>query len=397
MIEPGPRPALLPVGDREVLDRLRSALDGGPPIAPLSSDPAERAQSLAMLRIEEQVAEPDAAAVVSTSGSTGRPKGVVLSRAAIQASASLTHTRLGGAGDWALALPAHYVAGLMVLARTIVAGTRAHPVRADLADLPVVLPALTGRRYLALVPTQLIRALAQPEITAALAGFDAVLVGGAALDADARGQAEDQGINVVETYGMSEACGGCVYDGLPLDGVSIDLEPDTGRILITSPTIFSGYRLRPDLTSEALHDNTLRTPDRGRWSADRRLEVFGRLDSAVITGGFVVDLDEVERTARRWPLLDGASLAVIAIPDAERGMMIIAVTNGSGSLAELRDFLASELPAYAAPRQLVHLNALPRTAGGKIDRIRLVADLSSAHLRRDQSPAATADLLRTHR
>jgi O-succinylbenzoic acid--CoA ligase len=151
VIEPGPRTLLQPVGGGGVLEALRRALDGGPPIAPLSSDPAERAQSLAMLRIEEPVPEPDTAAVVSTSGSTGRPKGVVLSRAAIRASATLAHARLGGAGDWALALPSHYVAGLMVLARTLVAGTRVHLVRSDLADLPAPCRE-EGRRYLALVP-----------------------------------------------------------------------------------------------------------------------------------------------------------------------------------------------------------------------------------------------------
>jgi o-succinylbenzoate---CoA ligase len=347
-----------------------------------------------MLRIVEPVTEPDAAAVVSTSGSTGRPKGVVLSRAAIRASASLTHARLGGTGDWALALPPHYVAGLMVLARTIVAGTRAHLVRPDLANLPAVSPAMTGCRYLALVPTQLIRALAQPAIVEALAGFDAVLVGGAALDVDARRRAESHGINIVETYGMSETCGGCVYDGTPLDDVSIDLQASSGQIMITSPTIFSGYRLRPDLTSQALQRGTLGTWDRGRWSADGRLEVLGRLDGAVITGGFVVDLDQVERAARVWPLLEGASLAVIAIPDAERGTMIIAVTDGAGSLAELREFLAEELPAYAVPRRLVHLDALPRTPGGKIDRARLTSDFSSAQARPDRTPTASADLLR---
>jgi O-succinylbenzoic acid--CoA ligase len=378
VIEPGLRTLLQPVGVGDVLEGLRRALEGGPPIAPLSSDPGERAQSLAMLRVEEPVPEPDAAAVVSTSGSTGRPKGVVLSRAAIRASASLTHDRLGGAGDWVLALPPYYVAGLMVLARTLVAGTRAHLVRADLADLPAVLPRMSGRRYLALVPAQLIRALVQPEVVAALAGFDAILVGGAALDADAWRQALERGINVVETYGMSETCGGCVYDGTPLDGVSIEMEAGTGRVMITSPTMFSSYRLRPDLTAEALKDDALRTRDRGRWSADGRLEILGRLDDAVITGGLVVDLDEVERAATRWPLLGDAALAVLAIPDSERGTMIIAVTDGAGSLDQLRDFLAGGLPGYAIPRRLFNVHALPRTAGGKIDRTRLAKDLSSA-------------------
>ena len=288
----------------------------------------------------------------------------------------------------------HYVAGLMVLARTLVAGTRAHLVRSDLADLPAVMPLMSGRRYLALVPTQLIRALAHPELVAALAGFDAVIVGGAALEADALRQAVEQGINVVETYGMSETCGGCVYDGVPLDGVSIDLEPGSGRIMITSPTIFSGYRLRPDLTSEALQNGAFRTWDRGRWSAGTRLEILGRLDGAVITGGFVVDLDEVERAARRWPLLGTANLAVIAPPDAERGTMIIAVTDSTESLDQLRSFLASELPTYALPRRLVHLDVIPRTAGGKIDRPRLASALGSAQPHDARATPGISDLLR---
>jgi o-succinylbenzoate---CoA ligase len=137
---------LQPVGSADVGTELASALAGGPPIAPLSDDPVERRQSLDMLVLEKPVAEPDAAVVVSTSGSTGRPKGVVLSRTAVRAAVALTHDRLGGVGDWALALPPHYVAGLMVLARAIVGGGRAHTVRADLADLPEVLSAMADRR-----------------------------------------------------------------------------------------------------------------------------------------------------------------------------------------------------------------------------------------------------------
>jgi o-succinylbenzoate---CoA ligase len=369
---------LQPVGSADVGTKLAGALAGGPPIAPLSDDPVERRQSLAMLVLEKPVAEPDAAVVVSTSGSTGRPKGVVLSRAAVRAAVALTHDRLGGVGDWALALPPHYVAGLMVLARAIVGGGRAHTVRADLGDLPEVLSAMADRRYVALVPTQLVRALARPAIVAALADFDAVLIGGAALPPETRGKAEALGIRVVDTYGMSETCGGCVYDGVPLDGVTIELAEISGQIMISSPTIFTGYRLRPDLTTQSLSHGRFRTSDRGRWSPDDRLEVLGRLDDSVITNGFTVDLAEVERIARGWPALGAADLAVIAVPDVERGTTLIALTDGTGSIGELRDFLAGRLPGYAAPVRLVLLDSLPRTAGGKIDRARLVQDLNQS-------------------
>jgi o-succinylbenzoate---CoA ligase len=376
--EPGSRVLLQPVGSADVGTELAGALAGGPPIAPLSDDPVERRQSLAMLVLEKPVAEPDAAVVVSTSGSTGRPKGVVLSRAAVRAAVALTHDRLGGVGDWALALPPHYVAGLMVLARAIVGGGRAHTVRADLADLPEVLSAMADRRYVALVPTQLVRALAQPAIVAALADFDAVLIGGAALPPETRSRAEALGIRVVDTYGMSETCGGCVYDGVPLDGVTIELDEISGQIMISSPTIFTGYRLRPDLTTQSLSQGRFRTSDRGRWCPDDRLEILGRLDDSVITNGFTVDLAEVERVARGWPALGAADLAVIAVPDVERGTTLVALTDGTGSIGELRDFLAGRLPGYAAPVRLVLLESLPRTAGGKIDRARLVQDLNQS-------------------
>ena len=122
--------------------------------------------------------EADAAVVVATSGSTGAPKGVVLSRAAIRASVEAMRTRLGGAGDWALALPTHYIAGLMVLARACLDGTRAAPVRSDLSNLPQVVGTLSHRRYISLVPAQLDRALRRGDVTEALASFSAVLVGG---------------------------------------------------------------------------------------------------------------------------------------------------------------------------------------------------------------------------
>jgi o-succinylbenzoate---CoA ligase len=242
--------------------------------------------------------------------------------------------------------------------------------------LPSAVGAMRGRRYLAVVPTQLGRALDQPDLGEALRALDAVLVGGSALDPSLRSRAERAQINVVASYGMTETCGGCVYDGLPLDGVSVSVEPATQRIRIASVTNFSGYRLRPDLTSTTLNDGTLITQDRGEWSSDGRLQVLGRVDDHVITGGINVDLAELERACTSWPGLAGAELAVVAVPDVRWGHKIVAVTNGSGSAAGLRSYLEERLPRHAAPREVVHLGALPRTAAGKIDRLRLAADLA---------------------
>jgi len=360
---------LRPADPPEIPAALAQALAGGPPCAPLPADPGQRDQALAMLRPDEPVVEDDAAVVVPTSGSTGRPKGVVLSRTAIAASATATHDRLGGAGDWVLVLPAHYVAGMMVWARALLAGTAVAPARSDLSDLAAAAGRLGPRRYLSIVPTQLARGLNDPATTAALAGLTAVLVGGGALDPELRDRARRSGVVVVATYGMSETCGGCVYDGRPLTGVQVQVDPDE-RITIGGPALFSGYRLRPDLTAGAVAGGRLRTQDRGRWEAER-LQVLGRVDDVVISGGLNVDLAEVERRARPWPPLGGAELVVIGVPDAEWGTKVVVVTDAPTadvSIEELRRFLADTLPAYAAPRELVRLAALPRTSSGKIDR-----------------------------
>ena len=382
-----PRAALLQGAAAETVPAaLAAALDGGPAVAPLPDDPQEQQRALDVLRLQTPLAESDVAAVVLTSGSTGDPKGVVLSRAAVRASARATHRRLGGPGDWVLALPVHYVAGLMVLARAHLAGTRVDRVRPDLANLPQM-PARPGRRrYLSLVPTQLARALDVSAATRALTGFDTVLLGGGPCPEPLLNRARAAGVTVVTTYGMSETCGGCVYDGVPLDGVDVGLDP-TGRVSIGGPSLFSGYRLRPDLNGVTRPHGRWPTADRGVWKTGPdgvdRLQILGRLDDVVISGGLNVDLAEVERRARSWPCLDGGELVVIGLPHPEWGTEVVAIREQAdrgrsaasaaddGSGQALRAYLRSTLPGYAVPRRLVELDRLPRTSSGKVDRPRL--------------------------
>lgn len=374
MTEAGSRPAadgrpqlrLRTVGPAELSSALTAALHGGPVVAPLPSDPVERRRALALLRPDQPVVEPDAAVVITTSGSTGRPKAAVLSRAAIRASVAATHDRLGGPGDWVLALPRHYIAGLMVIARTVIAGTRAWPVHTDLRDLQAAAAELADRRYLSLVPTQLARARQDPRIWEALATFQAVLIGGGQVEAGLLAHARASGIPVVWTYGMSETCGGCVYAGRPLDGVEV-VVADDGQILIGGPVLFSGYRLRPELTQASLVEGRLATADRGRWN-DGLLEVVGRRDDVVITGGLNVDLAAVEALVRAWAARAGAEAVVVGVPDAEWGTKIVAVTDGSGELTDLQQTVRRSLPAYAAPRDLLQVRRLPRLSSGKPDR-----------------------------
>ncbi|MDP9445228.1 MAG: AMP-binding protein, partial [Actinomycetota bacterium] len=231
--------------------------------------------------------------VVRTSGSTGEPKQVVLGPAAVLASAGATLARLGGPGQWLLALPVHHVAGLQVLVRSLLAGE--DPVVLDEhPDFLTATAALHGRRrYLSLVPTQLLRLLRDRDEVAALRSFDAVLLGGTAADPVLLARAREAGLPVVPTYGSSETCGGCVYDGRPLDGVAVKVDAG-GRVHVAGPVLFDGYRDRPDLTAEVLVDGWLRSPDLGRLDDDGRLHVLGRVDDVVVSGGVNVALPAVQ-------------------------------------------------------------------------------------------------------
>jgi len=299
------------------------------------------------------------AVVVGTSGSTGEPKGVQLSREAILASVNATHQRLGGPGNWVCPLPLHYVAGVMTGARAAVAGTRLSVVPPDLSRLPLN----EGRNYVSVVAAQLHRALDSSASTEALSRFDAVLVGGSAIPAGLLQQGRHAGLNLVATYGMAETCGGCVYDGAPLDGVEVTIGDDD-RISLTGPVVFSGYRLDPRATAAVLHDRTLRTNDRGRW-LNERLQVLGRADDVVITGGNNVDLGLVQRAADDE--FGPGRLAVLAVPDERWGARIVALTDLALDLDECRTRLGGRLEPAAVPRDLRRVAGLPRTSTGKID------------------------------
>ncbi len=323
------------------------------------------AEELLALLCEWEAADHPEPLVIETSGSTGRPKRVGLSRSAMRASAAATHDRLGGPGQWVLNLPPTYVAGVQVLFRSVVAGT--DPVVA--VDPAEALPRMTGPRgYLSLVPTQLVRHLRDDRQLDALTGFDTVLVGGGPLAPRTRAQAEDAGIRVVQSYGMSESCGGCVYDGVPLDGVAVKID-GAGQVLVSGPVLFEGYEGDPERTAEVLQDGWLRTADLGRLDDDGRLRILGRVDDVVVSGGVKVPAPAVEQQLSTHP--DVEAVAVVGVPDAEWGQRVVACVVAAGerpALAELRDLVT---PRTWAPRQLVVLDDLPLLANGKVDRLTL--------------------------
>jgi o-succinylbenzoate---CoA ligase len=336
------------------------------PSASLSPVRGTAEQILDLLRAWE-VADDPAPLSVETSGSTGRPKRVLLSRKAMRASADATHSRLGGPGQWVLNLPPAYVAGLQVLFRSVRAGTE--PVLQQDAAQGLT----ASRRYVSLVPTQLHGALDHPQQTKGLARFDAVLVGGASLDPQLRATAEAAGIRIVTTYGMSETCGGCVYDGLPLDGVAVKIGADD-RIRIGGPVLFDGYDTE-DGTDEAKEGGWFVTQDRGRIDEDGYVQVLGRVDDVVISGGVNVPTAAVASRLRAHA--DVRAAEVLGVPDDRWGHRVVAVVVGTLDLGDARDWVAEQHPRAWAPREIVHVDALPLLGNGKVDRLAL-AELAGA-------------------
>jgi o-succinylbenzoate---CoA ligase len=370
-----------------LLDALASALDGsGPAILPL--DPRlPRARVAALLdacapaAVETpagtrrwrpaDAAGPDAggvpaevAVVIATSGSTGEPKGVQLPATALLHSARASLDRIGArAGDrWLCPLPTSHVAGLGILVRSLAGGTTPVVMR-RLGDR--LGPAASRCAHVSLVPTQLRRLLAAG---ADLARFGTILLGGAAAPAGLLAAARAAGARVVTTYGMTETCGGCVYDGVPLAGVSV--RSGTGdRIEITGPVLFSGYRLRPGLTAQAMAGGWLITSDIGTVAAGR-VSVRGRADEMINTGGEKVAPGEVAAALELCPGVREA--VVIGQPDPEWGERVTAVVVPGDpahppALPALRAAVAQRLPRYAAPRALVLVAELPLLASGKPD------------------------------
>ena len=390
-----------------LLGPLRAALSGsGPALAPYADGRPPDPIALMALTPDEDGDDDPVAAVVSTTGSTGRAKHVLLTASALLSAAAASHDALGGAGTWLLAVPAHTVAGVQVLVRSLVAGTR--PAVLDLAGgfdpLGFAVAAVgmaaesRGRRYTSLVPAQLDLLLEagqeRAEVLDALRGFDAVLVGGAALPRTVRDRARAAGVRVVSTYGMTETCGGCVYDGVPLPGVQVHLEPIgadgdrlAGRVVIGGPVVARGYRTA-DAPSPVSGEGFVvlagrrefRTADRGLL-LDGLLELVGRTDDVVTSGGVNVALDAVDRVLRAQPGV--RDCLVVAVPSerwgSQVGALVVDAPTGASDDGQLRAAVRDALGGAAVPRLLRHLDRLPLTGVGKPDRLDAVRILAPPH------------------
>lgn len=308
--------------------------------------------------------------IVESSGSTGSPKRIELSAAAALASAKASADRLGGSGQWLLALPINYIAGLNVLVRSAAADTQ--PV---LMNTSVTFTAESfvrhasmlraEKKFTALVPTQLSRLATAVEIESsnsvggsatldALRSFDAILVGGQSTAPQLIASLRDLGVNIVETYGSAETFGGVIYDGLPLDGVQFEILYNS-RIAISSPT----------LANEFASERKIVMSDLGEI-VEGKLKVLGRADRVIISGAIKISLDRVEAIAA--DVAGVVEVAAASISDSEWGERVGIVYLGSPEVAdEIAARLADELGPAAKPLRIIRADRVPKLSSGKHD------------------------------
>ena len=173
------------------------------------------------------------------------------------------------------------------------------------------------------------------------------------------------------TYGLTESCGGVVYDGIPFDGTDVRIS-SAGEIQLSGPTVMEGYRSDPVATAGAFTvDGWLRTGDLGELDPEGRLVVHGRSDDAIRSGAETVWPDEVEAALRSYPGV--ADVAVTGAADHEWGQRVVAWVVPADralppTLDELREHCRERLARFKAPRELIIVDALPRTPSGKLRR-----------------------------
>lgn len=373
-----------------VMIALQEALAGGPALLPKDLR-AVRGGSSQEIAVPGEVPT-SVSVVIETSGSTGIPKRVALTANALRASGDAAHESLGGPGQWLLALPLTYIAGISVLVRSLTSGTEPIVLPAGHFDAQSftehVLQMTDARRYTSLVPVQLARLVEYAEgehsARSTMARLDAILIGGQALEPALAQRARKLGWNVVATYGSSETAGGCIYDGRALAGVGVRVgDAATQEIWISGPTLAERYLGDDALSADRFVIDAgtrwYRTGDAGEI-IEGALTISGRLDRVLISGGLKISLDAVEAAARTVP--GCATLIAVGIPNSEWGQVpalvvpgIAASVNRDALDDELYEAVVAELGRVAAPRLIHHVAALPRLSNGKVDLITIAQNL----------------------
>lgn len=314
-------------------------------------------------QITSSYAPSDIAVVIGTSGTTGNPKEVALSARAITSSAKASNEFLGAKhGDtWSLLLPLTHIAAVNVFVRAL-----------ELGSAPLDLRNIEGNypdaNFTAVVPTQLFRALnGESKLLKHLQNADKVLIGGASLSQGLRKQAEAAGIKVVSTYGMTETCGGCVYDGEAISDVEFEVK--NGRVRLKGNVLATTYLNAP----WSLDAGWFETSDLGEI-VDSKLVVLGRADDVIVSGGENISLSAIESSlAVAFPQLQTAAFSN---NDPQWGQSLHLAVVGEISDEKILLHLEKDLGSVAKPKSIHHLSSLPLRGIGKIDREALAKEIN---------------------
>ena len=333
------------------------------------------------------------ALLVYTSGTTGRSKGAILSHNNFLANTAnlIASWRITSTDRYLAVLPLFHVHGLgNGLMTWLASGCRMRLVeRFDIRRAAELFAEFSPTLFFG-VPTVYVRLLELPPETAAAIGKHMRLFvsGSAPLPStvfDAfRGRF---GHTILERYGMSETLmnlsnpytgerrPGSV--GLPLPGVSTrivtpelaDVEAgQIGELLVRGPNVFSGYWGRPDATAAAFVDGWFRTGDLAERTADGYYTLRGRRTDLIISGGFNIYPREIEELLSTAPGIREA--VVVGVPDERRGELPVAyiVADGTVDKPALEQLCRRSLASFKVPRAFIRIDALPRTALGKVQK-----------------------------
>ncbi|HSM08875.1 MAG TPA: AMP-binding protein [Gemmatimonadota bacterium] len=316
-------------------------------------------------------------AVLFTSGTTGAPRAVELSRSAFRASAAASAAHLGWEPDdrWLCCLPLAHVGGLSIVIRCLAA--RRTVVLAGDFDPPAIFGLLErdAVTLASFVPTMLHRLFEADPGWRAPPSLRAALLGGGPAGDELWDEVARRGVPARATYGMTETCAQVATARadaprrlIPLDGVRLRVAGD--QIEVAGPMLCTRVGGPAPDDEPWTADGFLRTRDFGRL-ADGSLEVTGRADGTIITGGQNVVPSAVEAVLATHPAVRRA--AVFGVPDEEWGELVGAALEESGAAPrpttdELRAWLASRLAPYERPRRIAWARKLPESLSGKLDR-----------------------------
>jgi malonyl-CoA/methylmalonyl-CoA synthetase len=333
------------------------------------------------------------AALVYTSGTTGASKGAVLTHGNFVANAlALTECwRITSADRYLAALPLFHVHGLgNGLHCWLASGCHMRLVeRFDHARAAELFEEYRPTLFFG-VPTMYVRLLEVERERAREIGrrMRLFVSGSAPLPAHVlEAFSALYGHVILERYGMTETLMNASnpYEGErragtvgpPLPGVDVRIlgaqgkdvdSGETGELWVRGPNVCAGYWRRPDASAAVFQGGFFRTGDLGSRAPDGYITLRGRRSDLIISGGFNVYPREVEEL-----LLEQAGVreaAVVGVPDALRGEVSVAYLVADASLdeAELRARLAEQLASFKLPRGFVRVEALPRTALGKVQK-----------------------------